>query len=72
MSVMQAQITEAAMSVCRDLSGLQHGIGRALIDGAVVVYNLDDPPAWLQSILANRDEDGSLEATGMSVRVDYY
>lgn len=33
--------------------------GRALIDGALVVYDLDAPPAWLTPVLAARDEDGN-------------
>lgn len=31
------------------------GIGRALIDGALVIYDLGDPPHWLPP----RDEDGN-------------
>lgn len=39
---------------------LEHALGRAIIDGAVVIYDLDDPPKWLKPILAYRDDDGSL------------
>lgn len=39
-----------------------HSTGRALIDGAVIIYNLDEPPAWLVPILAARDEDGHIAA----------
>ena len=34
-------------------------VSRAVIDGAVVVYNTDDPPLWFKPILRARDEDGS-------------
>lgn len=39
-----------------------HPTSRAVIDGAVVIYNLDDPPAWLVPVLAARDEDGNIAA----------
>lgn len=34
-------------------------IGRAIIDNALVIYDLDEPPAWLAPVLAARDEDGN-------------
>ena len=33
-------------------------ISRAVIGGAVVIYDLDDVPAWLEPILDACDEDG--------------
>ncbi len=46
---------EAALQWCQE-----HGYseGWALIDGALVVYDLDAPPPWLAAVLAERDEDG--------------
>lgn len=38
-------------------------VGRASIDGCIVVYDLEDPPAWLVPILNARNEDGDLELT---------
>jgi hypothetical protein len=34
-----------------------HCIGRAWIDGALVVYDLEDPPKWLIPVLNERDDD---------------
>jgi hypothetical protein len=34
-------------------------IGRAWIDGVLVVYDLQDVPAWLAVALDARDEDGN-------------
>jgi hypothetical protein len=34
-------------------------VGRAAIDGALVVYDLEDPPYWLVPVLEARDEDGN-------------
>lgn len=33
-------------------------IGRAAIDGALVIYDPDDPPSWLREVLESRDDDG--------------
>ena len=33
-------------------------LSRTQVGGAVVIYDLDDVPAWLQPILDARDEDG--------------
>jgi hypothetical protein len=34
-------------------------IGRSIIDGTLVIYPLDNPPAWLITALEDRDEDGN-------------
>ena len=34
-------------------------ISRAIVDGVLVVYDLEDPPAWLEVVLDDRDEDGN-------------
>lgn len=31
----------------------------SIIDGALVIYNLSDPPYWLRMVLSSRDEDGN-------------
>ena len=36
-------------------------VGRAVIDGCVVTYDLDAPPRWLALLLADRDEDGNTD-----------
>lgn len=43
-------------------AGNRQGIGRAIIDGALVIYDLDAPPAWLAPVLSARDEDGNVPA----------
>ena len=30
----------------------------SIIDGALVVFDSDDPPGWLDPVLEDRDEDG--------------
>jgi hypothetical protein len=37
----------------------QYSEGWAIIDGAMVIYDIDNPPVWLRPILAMRDEDGN-------------
>lgn len=39
-------------------------ICRAVIDGVLVIYDLDDPPAWLVPVLEARDEDGNTVLSG--------
>jgi hypothetical protein len=34
-------------------------IGRAWVDGVLVVYDLSDAPAWLGEVLEARDDDGN-------------
>jgi len=50
-------IIDRALAV--SAGGTNHGVSRAVIDGAVVIYNLDDPPLWLKPVLHARDENGS-------------
>jgi hypothetical protein len=40
-----------------------HGqsVGRAYIDGAVLIYDLDDVPEWATELIAARDDDGNVE-----------
>lgn len=44
-------------------------VGRAWIDGTIVVYDLDDAPAWLAEVLAARDEDGNTDLAEPRVAV---
>lgn len=37
------------------------GVGRAYIDGSVLIYDLDDIPSWVQVLLDGRDDDGLFE-----------
>ena len=50
-------VIERAMDV--SAAGSATSVGRVLIDGAVVIYNCDDPPLWLRPVLYAQDEDGS-------------
>lgn len=34
-------------------------VGRASIDGTLVVYDPEDCPEWLANVLTRRDEDGN-------------
>lgn len=44
-----------------DFTSDSGNVGRASIDGTLVIYDLDDRPAWLNAVLAARDEDGNVE-----------
>jgi hypothetical protein len=35
-------------------------VGRAWIDGCLVVYDLEDPPFWLAAVQTCLDEDGNM------------
>jgi len=37
-------------------------ISRHTIDGAVVIYDMDDPPAWLTAVESASDENGNTPA----------
>jgi hypothetical protein len=47
---------DSARSQFRSESG---SVGRAWIDGVLVVYDLADAPAWLVTVLDAQDEDGN-------------
>jgi hypothetical protein len=51
--LIEAKDADAAQASCDE-----HGYseGWALCDGALVIYDLDDPPAWFRF---ERDEDGN-------------
>jgi hypothetical protein len=51
-------LQQAVMAQGLDGDGDQN-IGRALIDCALVVYDLFDPPSWLRPVLELRGEDGN-------------
>lgn len=42
-------------------------VSAQVIDGAVVVFNLDDPPAFIRSILLHADEENVLDP-----RIEYW
>jgi hypothetical protein len=48
--ILAGKDTEAALASCK-----RHGYaeGWRVVDGAVVVYNLDAPPAWLPKVSAD-------------------
>jgi len=41
--------------------------GWAIIDGAIVIYDLDEPPPWLAPVLVVRDDDGNTEIDGVTL-----
>lgn len=43
------------------------GVGRAWVDGALVVYDLDDIPVWLEPVLNARDADGCTTIAGVTL-----
>jgi hypothetical protein len=36
-------------------------IGRTTCDGALIIYDPEDQPEWLQELLEQQDEDGNVE-----------
>ena len=36
-------------------------IGRAYVDGILVIYDIEDIPLWLMKVLDNLDENGNYE-----------
>jgi hypothetical protein len=54
--ILESKDQDAALAACTE-----HGYveGWALIDGALVVYDVDTPPTWLAPVLATRDDDGN-------------
>lgn len=54
-AIIESKDADAALASCKEHG---YGEGWALIDGAMVVYDLDSPPAWLVPVLAACDEDG--------------
>ncbi len=39
-----------------------YGEGWAIVDGCLVIYDINDSPRWLAEQLAQRDEDGNTPA----------
>ncbi len=54
--ILQSKDHERALQWC---SSYNYAESWAIIDGAVVIYNLDDPPAWLVPVLERLDENGN-------------
>lgn len=46
------------------------GIGRAWIDGALVVYDLEDPPIWFAPVLdlSEESEDGNTDIKAVAIQ----
>lgn len=42
----------------KDVGNAVHDESWSIIDGALVIFDLDGPPAWLVPILAARDDNG--------------
>ena len=56
--MLHANTIDRALNVGAEPS---ESVGRAVIDGCVVTYDLDAPPRWLALLLADRDEDGNTD-----------
>lgn len=55
-ALIEGKDADAALESCE-----KHGYSESwsLIDGCMVIYNLDDPPRWLLPVLAAQDDDGN-------------
>jgi hypothetical protein len=47
---------EAASAACNQYRYVESW---AIIDGALIIYDCDAPPAWLAPVLEARDDDGN-------------
>jgi len=54
--ILASKDQEAALASCTEHHNVE---GWAIIDGALVIYDCDSPPAWLAPVLAARDDDGN-------------
>ena len=54
--ILTAKDAEEAARWCTEHNYVE---GWAIIDGALVIYDVDAPPHWLVPVLAARDEDGN-------------
>jgi hypothetical protein len=46
----------------REHVGSESGsIGRACVDGTLIIYDIDDQPKWLEELFAQQDDDGNVE-----------
>lgn len=48
--------SEEALRWCKEH---HYSEGWAIVDGCLVIYNIDDKPSWLGDVLESRDEDGN-------------
>lgn len=53
-------LNENTVSDALNIDSHGQAVGRALINGAVVIYDLYNAPAWLSPILRMRDENGDV------------
>lgn len=62
--IMETKDPELALAACTE-----HGYCESwsIIDGALIIYNLDEPPAWLAPVLDARDEDGNTDIVSVDL-----
>ena len=62
--LIESKDTREALKWCKKY---HYSEGWAIIDGALIIYDLDRPPVWLAPVLEMLDEDGNTppELTGM-------
>ncbi len=55
------QILEGKDADAAHAAGKKYGYSESwsIIDGALVIFDFDNPPAWLKPVLDARDEDGN-------------
>lgn len=52
-------LNEQTIEEAFDVPACGQSVGRALIDGCMVIYDLDDPPVWLRAVIRAQDENGN-------------
>lgn len=54
--LIEGKDSDEALKWCQEH---QYGESWSIIDGALVIYNFEDPPHWLLPVLEAQDEDGN-------------
>jgi hypothetical protein len=67
MTTQTAGLHRSTIKAAFRVPGHDRSVSRALIDGAMVIYNTEDPPTWLRAVIRSRDEDGNT-SEAMDVR----
>lgn len=60
--VTDAGLAEGTINAAFKVPAEGRSVGHALINGAVVIYDLEAPPDWLRPILQHRNDDGDVHA----------
>jgi hypothetical protein len=52
-------LDQRTIDAALEVPAFDQSVGRAVIDGAVLIYDHDATPEWASRILTSRDDDGN-------------